>query len=50
MTLDLLSFLKQSQGNEDDVFSEIQYVGTLKAILQLDYGPIFSPIILSCYN
>jgi hypothetical protein len=41
---------QQSQGNEDDVFSKIQYVGTLKDILQLDYGPMFSPSILFCYN
>jgi hypothetical protein len=41
---------QQSQGNEDDLFSKIQYVGTLKDILQLDYGPMFSPIILFHYN
>jgi hypothetical protein len=37
---------QQSQGNEDDVLGVIQYVGTLKEILQLDYGPMFSPIVL----
>jgi hypothetical protein len=28
----------------------IQYVGILKQILQLDYGPMFSPIMLFCCN
>ncbi len=37
---------QQFQGSEDDVLREIQYVGTLKKILQLDYGQVFSPIIL----
>jgi hypothetical protein len=30
------------------VFDQIQYVGTLKQILQLDYGLMFSPIVLFC--
>jgi hypothetical protein len=37
---------QQSQGNEDEVLGVIQYVGTLKEVLQLNYGPISSPIIL----
>ncbi len=40
------SILQQSQGSEDEVLGAIQYVGTLKEILRLDYGPISSPIIL----
>jgi hypothetical protein len=40
------SIFQQSQGNEDNVLGVIQYVGTLKEILQLDYGPMFSPFVL----
>ncbi len=34
--------------NEDDVLGMIQYVEILKQILQLDYGPMSSPIVLFC--
>jgi len=37
---------QQSQGSEDEVLGAIQYVGTLKEILQLEYGLISSPITL----
>lgn len=37
---------EQFARSEDDVLGAIQYVGTLKEILQLDYGLVFSPIIL----
>jgi hypothetical protein len=37
---------QQSQRSEDDVLKVIYYVGTLKEILQLDYGSISSPISL----
>ncbi len=37
---------QQSQASEDKVLGASQYVGTLKDILQLDYGLIFSPITL----
>ncbi len=30
------------------MFGQIQYVGTLKQILQLDYGSMSSPIVLFC--
>ncbi|CAM6041143.1 unnamed protein product, partial [Sphagnum compactum] len=40
------SVFQQSQGSEDDVLGAIQYVGTLKEILRLDYGQVSSPIIL----
>ncbi len=32
------------------MLGQIQYVGTLKEILQLDYGPMASPIVLFCCN
>jgi hypothetical protein len=40
------SIFQQSQGSEDVVLGQIQYVETLKEILQLDYGPMTSPIVL----
>ncbi len=39
------SIFQQSQGSEDEVLGAIQYVGTLKEILQLDYGLISSPLL-----
>jgi hypothetical protein len=44
------SIFQQSQGSEDEVLGAIQYVGTLKEILGLDYGPISSPITLFRYQ
>ncbi len=41
---------QQSQGNENNVLDQIQYVGTLKQILQLAYGPMSSPIFLFHYS
>jgi hypothetical protein len=44
-----LAFIfQQSKGSEDIVLGVIQYVGILKQNLKLDYGPIFSPILLFC--
>jgi hypothetical protein len=40
------SVFKQVGGNGNDVLRPIQYVGSLKQILQLDYGPISSTILL----
>jgi hypothetical protein len=39
---------QQFEGSENDVLGQIQYVGILKEILKLDYGPMFSPIVLFC--
>lgn len=44
------SIFQQAQGSEDDVLGWIQYVNTLKEILQLDYGPMASLIVLFCCN
>jgi hypothetical protein len=41
---------QQSKGSENVVFRMIQYVGILKHILKLDYGSMFSPIVLSHCN
>jgi len=48
MTYDscVASIFQQSQGIEDDLLGVIQYVGMLKQIWQLDYGPMSSPIML----
>jgi len=43
-------FFQKSQGSENVVLGVIQYVGTLKQILKLDYGPMSSQIVLFCYN
>jgi len=40
------SVFQQSEGSEDVVLGVIQYVGILKQILKLDYGPMSSPIVL----
>jgi hypothetical protein len=40
------SGFQQSEGSEDVVLGVIQYVGILKQILKLDYGPMSSPIVL----
>jgi hypothetical protein len=40
------SAFQQSEGSEDVVLGVIQYVGILKQILKLDYGPMSSPIVL----
>jgi hypothetical protein len=37
---------QQSQGNDDEALGVVQYVEILKEILQLEYGPMFSPIAL----
>jgi hypothetical protein len=37
---------EQVEGNGNDVLGPIKYVGLLKQFLQLDYSPIFSPILL----
>jgi hypothetical protein len=39
------SVFQQSEGSED-VLGVIQYVGIMKQILKLDYGPMSSPIVL----
>lgn len=41
----VVSVFQQSEGSED-VLGVIQYVGILKQILKLDYGPMSSPIVL----
>jgi hypothetical protein len=41
------SVFQQSEGSED-VLEVIQYVGILKQILKLDYGPMSSPIVFFC--
>ncbi len=48
VTYDLgVAFIFQhSQGNDDEVVGVVQYVQILKKILQLEYGPMFSPIPL----
>jgi ATP adenylyltransferase/5',5'''-P-1,P-4-tetraphosphate phosphorylase II len=40
------SIFQQSQANDDEVLGMIQYVEILKEILQLEYGPMSSPIVL----
>jgi hypothetical protein len=40
------SLFEQVEGNGNDLLGPIQYVGLLKQFLQLDYGPISSPILL----
>ncbi len=37
---------QQSQGNDDEVLGVVQYIEILKEILQLEYGPMSSPIAL----
>jgi hypothetical protein len=44
------SIFQQSQGKEYNVLSQIQYLGALNQILQLDYGPMSSQIVLFWCN
>jgi hypothetical protein len=46
MTWVLAFIFQHSQGNDDEMVGVVQYVEILKENLQLEYGPMFSPIAL----